>query len=104
MIIIPNAKLTADNIINYSTTGTRRLDFVFGIGYTDDIDKAKGIIMEILNKDTRVLRDTATSIGLVELADSSVNIAARPWVNSSDYRGLHVDVLERVKKCFDARA
>lgn len=102
MIIIPNAKLTADNIINYSTTGTRRLDLVFGIGYTDDIDKAKGFIMEILSKDTRVLRDPATTIGVVELADSSVNIAVRPWVNSGDYWGLNVDILERVKKRFDA--
>jgi small conductance mechanosensitive channel len=56
-IIIPNAKLTADNIINYSTKGTRRADMVFGIGYEDDIEKARDIIIDILSNDERVLKD-----------------------------------------------
>ncbi|MGD8883557.1 MAG: mechanosensitive ion channel [Desulfobacterales bacterium] len=101
-IIIPNAKLTADNIINYSTKGTRRADMVFGIGYDDDIDKARGIINDILSNDERVLKDPPLQIAISELADSSVNFVARPWVNAGDYWGVVFDVTEAVKKRFDA--
>ena len=77
-VIIPNAALTAGNITNYSTKGTRRVDLVFGIGYGDDIDHARKVIMEVLAKDERILKDPATTIGVVELADSSVNFVVRP--------------------------
>ncbi len=73
-IIVPNAKLTADNITNFSTNETRRVDLVFGIGYGDDIDKAKELISNYLAQDERVLKDPQPTIGVVELADSSVNI------------------------------
>lgn len=102
MIIIPNAKLTADNITNFSTTGTRRVDLVFGISYTDDIDKAKGILAELLAQDGRVLKSPEPLIGVLALADSSVNFAVRPWVNSSDYWGVYFDMTEKTKKRFDA--
>jgi len=102
MIIIPNAKLTADNITNYSTTGTRRVDLVFGISYADDIDKAKGVLKELLDADPRVLKDPAPTVGLLALADSSVNFAVRPWVNSADYWPLYFDMTEKTKKSFDA--
>lgn len=100
-IFIPNSKITGDNITNFSTKPTRRVDMVFGIGYGDDIDKAKKIIADILESDSRVLKDPATQIVVSELADSSVNITVRPWVNSSDYWGLYFDVTEKVKKTFD---
>jgi small conductance mechanosensitive channel len=102
MIIIPNAKLTSDNITNYTTTGTRRVDLVFGISYTDDIDNAKTILAELLDKDDRVLNDPPSTIGVLELADSSVNFAVRPWVNSLDYWDVLFDITENVKKRFDA--
>ena len=101
-IIIPNAKLTADNIINYSTKGIRRADMVFGIGYEDDIDKARDIISEILSNDERVLKDHPVQVAVSELADSSVNFVARPWVNAADYWGVVFDATEAVKKRFDA--
>ena len=101
-IIVPNSNMTADNIVNYSTRGTRRVDMVFGIGYEDDIDKAKGIITETLARDERVLKDPVTKIAVSELADSSVNIIARPWVNSADYWNLFFEVTESIKKSFDA--
>lgn len=101
-IIIPNAKLTGDNIINYSTKGTRRADMVFGIGYEDDIDKARTIIADVLSKDERVLKDPATKIAVSELGDSSVNFIARPWVKAEDYWNLIFDVTETIKKRFDA--
>ena len=100
-IIIPNAKLTADNIINYSTKPTRRIDFVFGIGYSDDIDKAKEVIGDVLAEDKRILKDPSPTIGVLELADSSVNFAVRPWVNSADYWNVFFDINEKMKKRFD---
>jgi small conductance mechanosensitive channel len=101
-IIIPNAKLTADNIINYSTKGTRRADMVFGIGYGDDIDKARNIITDVLFKDARVLKDPPIQVAVSELADSSVNFVARAWVNAGDYWGVVFDATETIKKRFDA--
>ena len=76
-VIIPNASLTAGNIVNYSTKGTRRCDLVFGIGYEDDIDKAKNILQELIDTDDRILKDPAPLIAVSELADSSVNFIVR---------------------------
>ena len=101
-IIIPNSKLTGDNIVNFSTKGTRRADMVFGIGYDDDIDKARGIITDVLSNDERVLKDPPLQVAVSELADSSVNFVARAWVNAGDYWGVVFDVTEAVKKRFDA--
>jgi small conductance mechanosensitive channel len=101
-IIIPNARITADNIVNYSTQGTRRCDLAFGIGYQDDIDKAKKILEELIAADERILKDPAPKIAVSELADSSVNFVVRPWVNSSDYWNVYCDLTENVKKRFDA--
>lgn len=102
-VIIPNGALTSDNITNYSTKGTRRIDLVFGIGYGDDIDHAKNVIMEVLDKEERILEDPATTIGVIELADSSVNFAVRPWVRADDYWSVYFNLTENIKKSFDSR-
>ena len=102
-IIIPNAKITADNIVNFTAKGTRRADMVFGIGYEDDIDKARNIISEILSNEQRILKDPPPQVAVSELANSSVNFVARPWVNAGDYWGVVFDVTEAVKKRFDAQ-
>jgi small conductance mechanosensitive channel len=102
-VIIPNAALTAGNITNYSAKGTRRVDLVFGIGYGDDIDHAKKVIMDVLAKEERILKDPATTIGVVELADSSVNFAVRPWVKADDYWNVYFNLTENIKKSFDAQ-
>jgi small conductance mechanosensitive channel len=102
-IIVPNSKMTGDNIVNYSAKGTRRVDMVFGIGYEDDIDKARNIITEILSQDERILKDPPTNIAVSELADSSVNFIARPWVNAADYWNVYFETTEKVKKRFDAQ-
>ncbi len=102
IIIIPNAKLTDDNIVNWSATGTRRVDMVFGIGYEDDIDKARAIMSEVIADDERILKNPAPQIAVSELADSSVNFVVRPWVNSGDYWGVYFDLTETIKKRFDA--
>jgi len=102
-VIIPNAGLTAGNITNYSAKGTRRVDLVFGIGYGDDIDKARTIMEDILAKDERILKDPAPKIAVVELADSSVNFVVRPWVKSENYWDVYFDTTENIKKSFDAQ-
>ena len=101
-VIVPNAKMTGDNITNYTAKGTRRVDFVFGIGYEDDIDKARQIIEGIINQDERVLKDPAPMVAVSELADSSVNFTARAWTTASDYWSFYFDTTEKVKKQFDA--
>jgi len=102
-VIIPNASMTGDNIVNWTVKGTRRVDMVMGIGYDDDIDKAKQIMADVLAKDSRILKDPAPQIAMVELADSSVNFVVRPWVESSDYWGVYMDTHEAIKKAFDAQ-
>jgi small conductance mechanosensitive channel len=101
-IIIPNAQITGDTITNYTRKGTRRADMVIGIGYDDDIDKARTIISDVLSQDERILEAPATNIAVSELADSSVNFAVRPWVKVEDYWGVIFDATETIKKRFDA--
>lgn len=101
VIYIPNSKLMGDSIINYSVKDKRRVDMVFGISYSDDIDKAKKVINQIISNDPRILKDPAPQIVVSALADSSVNFNVRPWVNSSDYWGVYFDVTEAIKKSFD---
>lgn len=101
-IIVPNSSAASGIITNVSTHPTRRVDMVFGIGYGDDIDKARDIILDILNSDDRVLKDPAPQVAVSELADSSVNFVTRPWVNAADYWGVMFDTTETVKKRFDA--
>ena len=102
-VIIPNAAMTGDNIVNWTVKGTRRVDMVMGIGYDDDIDRAKQIMADVLAKDSRILKDPAPQIAMVELADSSVNFVVRPWAKASDYWGVYMDAHEAIKKAFDAQ-
>jgi small conductance mechanosensitive channel len=102
VIIVPNSKLFSDNITNYSTRSTRRVDMVFGISYSDDIDKAKSVVYKVLSDDARILETPVPQIVVGELADSSVNIFVRPWVSSSDYWGVYFDLNEKIKKGFDS--
>lgn len=101
-VIIPNGEVTSGAIINYSANDTRRVDMVFGIGYSDDIDKAKSIISRVLAADSRILTDPAPLVALSELADSSVNFVTRPWCKTADYWAVFFDTHESVKKAFDA--
>lgn len=100
-IIVPNKNITGSNIINYSAKETRRIDLVFGIGYDDDLKKARRLLENMLADDSRVLKDPAPTVAVSELADSSVNFIVRPWVKSKDYWGVYWDLTERVKLTFD---
>ena len=102
-VIVPNAKMTGDNITNYTVKGTRRVDFVFGIGYGDDIDKARSIIKKIIDQDERVMKEPEPMIVVSELADSSVNLTVRVWTTVGDYWPFYFDTTEKVKKQFDAQ-
>jgi len=104
VIIVPNAKMTGDNIVNYSAKDTRRLDLVFGVSYSDDLQKVKNVLLDILKTDNRVLQDPAPAIGVLELGDSSVNFAVRPWVKGVDYWPLFFDLKEKIKERFDAES
>lgn len=96
-IILPNAKVTGDNVINYSAIEERRVDMVFGISYGDDIKKAKEVLESVVKKDERVLSEPMPTIAVSELGDSSVNLVCRPWVKPADYWSVLFDTLENGK-------
>ena len=99
-IIIPNGGLATGSLTNFSTEPQRRVDWTFGIGYGDDVDKAKEVLMKLINGDSRILKDPEPFIAVAELGDSSVNLTTRVWVNSADYWGVFFDMNEKVYKTF----
>ncbi len=99
-IIIPNGSLSGSSLTNFSAEETRRVDWTFGIAYGDDYDKAKALLLSWIEADPRALKDPEPFIALSELADSSVNIVVRVWVNPADYWGLFFDMNEKVYKEF----
>ena len=101
-ITVPNSNLFGGPIVNYSTAPTRRLDLVYGVSYDADIVRVQALLREIVEADPRVLEREPVQIGVLELADSAVNVAVRPWVASGDYWPLRFDLNERVKREFDA--
>ncbi len=100
-IIIPNGGLSTGPMTNFSTEPTRRVDFSFGIGYSDDINKAKSVLERVLTSDSRIHKDPEPFIAVGELGDSSVNFTVRVWADGADYWGIHFDTIEKVKKEFD---
>ena len=101
-IIVANAAALGSNMINYSTNGQVRIDMVFGIGYDDDLLRAKEVLLDILVAQPEVLTDPAPSVSVLELGDSSVNFAVRPFVEIKDYWKVHFATHEQVKLRFDA--
>jgi len=101
-IIVPNAKMTGDNIVNYSAKDCRRVDIIAGVSYSDDLDKVRSVLEDILSGDDRILKDPPPTIGVLELADSSVNFAVRPWVKTGDYWDVFFAMQEGIKRRFDA--
>lgn len=100
-IIIPNSPIATGSLVNYSSQGTRRVDMTFGIGYGDDIDKARNIIFRLIESDVRILKDPEPMVKVSELGDSSVNLVTRVWVESAEYWNVFFDLTENVKKSFD---
>ena len=102
-IFIPNGNLSNGSLINFSAEETRRVDFVFGIGYGDDLIKAKNILNDLIKKETRILENPESIVVVSELGDNSVNLTMRAWVKASDYWGVYFDMQEHVKLTFDAQ-
>ncbi len=100
-IIVPNGAIYSGNITNFSAKDTRRVDMVFGIGYDDDLRKAKQLLETMIKEDERILAEPAAQVAVSELGDSSVNFVVRPWVKSGDYWGVMFDFTEAVKLRFD---
>ncbi|PFG10944.1 MULTISPECIES: mechanosensitive ion channel family protein [unclassified Marinobacter] len=101
-IIIPNGDLSNSSLTNLSAYPTRRCDMSFGIGYGDDIDKAKATIKRLIEEDERSLKDPEPMIVVGGLGDSSVDLTVRVWTKSADLWPFYWDMQERVKKAFDA--
>ncbi|MET0156245.1 MAG: mechanosensitive ion channel domain-containing protein [Rickettsiales bacterium] len=100
-IIVPNAKLTSDAVINYTMEPHRRVELKFGVAYTEDVALARKAILDVLAKDKRVLSEPAPVVLLAELGASSVNLSVRLWVNNADYWGVFFDNMEAIKNAFD---
>jgi len=101
-IIIPNGALSNGNIINYTTEGTRRVDLVFGVGYDSDIKEAKAVLMKVLKDNPKVLTEPAPTVNVLELADSSINFAVRPWCKGEHYWDVYFETTENTKEALDA--
>ncbi len=101
-VIVPNGKVTSDVINNVNGKGTRRVDMSAGISYADDIEKAKAVCMEVMKRHDKVLDDPAPYVGVSEMADSSVNLAVRPWCKGEDYWMVFFDINQGIKEAFDA--
>ena len=101
VIYLPNGSLSAAEIVNYSENDTRRLDFTFSISYNADFERAKALINEAFDKHELVLHDMGYTIRVAAHNASSIDIAARLWVNSADYWTVNFDLLEEIKLVFD---
>lgn len=101
LIIVPNNKIISDIITNINAKDTRRVDLTVGISYSDDMAKTKEILDRLAKEDSRILSDPAPTIAVAELADSSVNLVFRPWVNTPDYWNVRFDLTEKIKNALD---
>lgn len=99
-IIIPNGSLANASMTNFSTEPQRRVDWTFGIGYGDDASKAKEVLQSLIDSDERILKEPASFIAISALADSSVNLVVRVWVDSANYWGVFFDMNEKVYQAF----
>jgi small conductance mechanosensitive channel len=100
-IIVPNSLITKSVITNVNAEATRRIDIVVGVGYDDDLDKAKATLHDLLAAESRILTDPAPEVLLMELGPSSVDMTARFWVQTEDYWPTKVDLTEKIKQTFD---
>ncbi|MCT7564754.1 mechanosensitive ion channel [Aliarcobacter butzleri] len=100
-IIVPNSSITGGSITNVNANDTRRVDIIVGISYEDNIKHAKEVLANIINENSKVLKDKAVGINVTELADSSVNLTINVWVKSSDFASAKTELLESIKTTFD---
>lgn len=102
MIVVPNGSVISSAIVNYSRHATRRIDYVIGVSYKADLKKTKEVITRVLESESRLLQTPAPTVGVVALADSSVNFVVRPWVKTAEYWDVYFDLLQAIKEGLDA--
>ena len=102
LVVVPNTQVFSGVTVNYSAKPVRRIDLVLGVSYEDDLLKAKQVLMEVLTNDPSVLKDPAPRVDVMELADSSVNFAVRPWVNGEDWWDARCRIIEAAKLSLEA--
>ncbi len=100
--IIPNGAISNGDITNFTTAGKIRVDLVFGISYGSDIKAARNALMNVMTSHPKVMKDPAPFVGVLELADSSVNLAVRPFCDPAVYWDVYFDVYEQGKEALDA--
>ncbi|NAW67524.1 small-conductance mechanosensitive channel MscS [Photobacterium halotolerans] len=101
MVVVPNAAVIGGAITNYSRHETRRIDYVIGVSYKSDLKKTKEVLKRVVDAEPRLLKTPAPTIGVVALADSSVNFVVRPWVKTADYWAVYFDLLQAIKEELD---
>ena len=101
IVFIPNGVLSNNKITNYTKTPNRRIEFSFGIGYGDSIDKATEVLHKVIAADDRILKEPAPTVGVVEHGDSSVNFAVHLWLENKHYWPVYFSFSGAVKKAFD---
>lgn len=100
-IVIPNGPIIKDTIVNYTTLGSIRVDLEVGIGYDDNIKKAREVIMKVLEQNEMILDEPKPVITVDNLGDSAVELSIRPWTNPENYWTVHLETLEDIKNALD---
>ncbi|HIF9342813.1 TPA: small-conductance mechanosensitive channel MscS [Photobacterium damselae] len=100
-VVVPNSSIVGNPIVNYSRNATRRVDLTIGVSYKADLQKTKEVLTRVVKADERVLQDPEPTIGVVALADSSVNFVVRPWVKTADYWAVYFDLTQAIKEELD---
>ncbi|WP_067708860.1 small-conductance mechanosensitive channel MscS [Erwinia sp. ErVv1] len=102
VVVVPNGKIIAGNIVNYSREPNRRNEFIIGVAYDADVDKVIALLREVVDADSRVLQDMGVQIGLNELAASSLNFVVRCWSSAGDLQNVYWDLMKNFKRTLDA--
>ncbi|ASD68153.1 mechanosensitive ion channel family protein [Pseudoalteromonas piscicida] len=101
VIVMPNSSIMSGAIVNYSREKTRRIDLVIGVGYDADLREAKAVLKSVLDNESRILKEPAYTVAVLELADSSVNFVVRPWVKTEEYWPTYFTLVENIKIALD---
>ncbi|MGK3141774.1 small-conductance mechanosensitive channel MscS [Pantoea sp. C2G6] len=103
IVVVPNGKIISGNIVNFSREPIRRNEFIIGVAYEADVDEVIALLQQVVEADSRVLKEMGIQIGLNELAASSMNFVVRCWSKSSDLQNVYWDLLKNFKRALDAK-
>ncbi|AYP22133.1 small-conductance mechanosensitive channel MscS [Pantoea agglomerans] len=103
IVVVPNGKIISGNIVNFSREPVRRNEFIIGVAYEADVDEVIALLQQVVEADSRVLKDKGIQIGLNELAASSMNFVVRCWSNSGDLQDVYWDLLKNFKRALDGK-